>query len=98
METPKLIDNNVRFFLLNSLKKCHDYRVEMYSVALNVGVFVFLVLIFGITLFYCYKKPLSQYEKERKMQKEQDFILSKIRYFQQIKQHQLENYSSLPFN
>jgi hypothetical protein len=85
---PKLIDNNVKNYIFNSLKKCHEYRVEMYSYALNIGVFLFICLVFGITLYCCRKKPISQYDKDLKMKKEQEYILSKIRYLQQTKEYQ----------
>lgn len=95
MDTPKLIDNNVKQYLYYSLRKCHEYRVEIYSYILNIAVFLFICFFFGITLYYCRRKPLSKYEKDLKMQKEQEFILSKIRYLQQIKEYQKNSFQSL---
>jgi hypothetical protein len=100
METPKLIEHGVKNYLYCSLQKCHQNRVQIYSVALNIGVFVFFVGVFGVTLFFCWKKKPNKIDLERKRLKEQEFVLSKIRYFQQIKQHQKEtmtNLSNLPF-
>lgn len=88
METPKLIDTQVQQYIKYALQKCHEKRVELYSWALNIFVFLFICVFFGITLHYCYKKKPTEYEKRRKMIKDQEYILSKIRYYQQIKDHQ----------
>ena len=42
--------------------------------------FIFLfILIFGIGLYYCYKQKPSEYELHKKMLKDQQYILSKIK-------------------
>lgn len=95
METPKLIENNVKNYLYYSLQKCHQNRVNLYSIVLNVGVTIFFIGLFGITLYYCRKKKPNQVDLERKNIKDQELILSKIRYFQQVKQHQRESMANL---
>jgi hypothetical protein len=95
METPKLVDNSVKRLLSYSLQKCHTNRINIYSFAFNIFVLSFFIAFFGITLYYCYKKKPSLFDKECKMMKEQEYVLSKIRYYQQIKQHQKETYSKL---
>jgi Na+-transporting NADH:ubiquinone oxidoreductase subunit NqrC len=82
MEMPRLIEPNARYFLYNTLQKCHDHRVQIYTMVLNVGIFLLFVLIVGSILYYCYKKKLTPYEQQQKMLRDQQYILSKIRYYQ----------------
>jgi len=95
MNTPKLIENHVKNYLYYSLQKCHENRVKIYSYILNIGVFVVLLVTFVTTLYFCRKKKPNQIDLERKRIKEQEMILDKIRYFQQVKQYQKETMSSL---
>lgn len=83
MDTPQLIDNKYRFNICNSLQKCHDTRVKIYTYALNISVFLFVFVIFGGVLYYCYTKKLTPYEQHQKMYRDQQYVMSKIRYYQQ---------------
>jgi hypothetical protein len=95
METPKLIESSVKNYLYCSLQKCHQTRIQIYSIVLNVLVATVFIGIFGATLYYCHKKKPNAIDLERKMLRDQEFILSKIRYVQQVKQHQRETITSL---
>lgn len=95
MEIPRLIENNVKNYLHHSLQTCHQTRVRIYSIALNVGVLVLFVTIFGTALYFCWKKKPNKIDLERKKIKDQELVLAKIRYFQQIKQQQAETMNSL---
>ena len=88
MNVTHLIDNNARFFLYNTLQKCHENRVKLYSIALNVIVFVLFVLVTGSILYYNYKSKPSPEEKHEKMMKDQQYIVSKIRTYQLEKSKQ----------
>lgn len=88
MNVTHLIDNNARFFLYNTLQKCHDNRVQLYSFALNIIVFILFVLIGGSILFYNYKIKPTYYETQEKMMQDQQYIVSKIRAYQMEKAKQ----------
>jgi uncharacterized protein HemX len=77
-----LVENKLRSSLLNTLEGCHETRVQVYMTALNVVVLVLLVIGIGLTLYYCYKRQPSVLEQRQKMLKDQDYILSKIRFYQ----------------
>ena len=77
-----LIDHRLRSSLLNTLSTCHETRVQLYTYALNIVVFVGLTVGIGLTLYYCYKRKPTEYETRQKMLKDQDYILSKIRHYQ----------------
>ena len=96
MDVPHLIDDNVRIFLQYSLKKCHDNRVTIYSYTLNFVVFFLFVTFVFVTLYYCRRRKKNPYERMKEMEKEQDFILSKIRYCQQLQKAPLETLTHLP--
>jgi hypothetical protein len=82
MDGPKLIEGNVNQYLYNTLRTCHENRVKIYSFALNAGVLLLFVLVVFTTLYYCYKQKPTAYEQQQKMLKDQQYILSKIRFYQ----------------
>ena len=77
-----LIDNHVKSALLNTLSGCHETRVKLYTTALNVVVLIALTICIFLTLYYCYQRRPNAYETRKKMLKDQDYILSKIRFYQ----------------
>jgi len=77
-----LIESRARTTLLHTLTGCHETRVRLYSTAFNLFVLVLLVVGIALTLYYCYKRKPSPWELRQKMLKDQDYILSKIRFYQ----------------
>jgi membrane protein insertase Oxa1/YidC/SpoIIIJ len=88
MENARLIENSARNYLFQTLQKCHTNRVSIYYYALNFGVLFIFVGIVALVLYYCSKQKLSDYDKQQKMIKDQQYILSKIRYYQEDKKEQ----------
>jgi hypothetical protein len=82
MDSPNLIEENVSYYLQNSLKMSHGKRVQIYSVALNVGLVLLFCLVCGTFLYYCYKSKPTPYERQQKLYRDQQYILSKIRFYQ----------------
>ena len=82
MEYPRLIEDNVSNYLQNSLKLSHSNRVQIYSFALNAGVVLLFCIICGTFLYYRYQNRPTVYEKQQKMYRDQEYILSKIRFYQ----------------
>lgn len=82
---PRLIEQGARTYMNEVLNKCHDNRVNIYLYSLNIGVFILFCTIFGLVLYYCYKTKLTPEEEYQKKIKEQEYILSKIRFY---KEHQ----------
>ena len=101
MEYPRLIENSAKSYLLQTLQKCHNNRVSIYYYALNIGVFLLFVGVVGLVLYYCSKQKLSYYDKQQKMLKDQQYILSKIRYYQEDKkqenQSRISDITNLPY-
>uniref|UniRef100_A0A6C0JMM2 Uncharacterized protein n=1 Tax=viral metagenome TaxID=1070528 RepID=A0A6C0JMM2_9ZZZZ len=101
MENPRLIENSAKNYLFQTLQKCHNNRVSIYYYALNFGVLFLFVGIICLILYYCSKQKLTDYEKQQKMLKDQQYILSKIRYYQEDKKErqrsQVSGITDLPY-
>lgn len=101
MEYPRLIENSAKNYLFQTLKQCHNNRVNIYYYVFNIGIFIIFVSIVAGVLYYCHKTKISDYEKRRKMLYDQQYILSKIRFYQEEnndrKEH-LSNITNLPMH
>ena len=82
---PLLVEPGVKQFLHETLKQCREYKNKYYNIIFNVGVFLGLAIILGLTLLYKYKGKLTPSEKLKKEREKQQYILSKIKNFQNAK-------------
>ena len=44
-ENPSLVEPDVRYFIENSLKKAHEYKMNTYTFFFNLGVVVLFTLV-----------------------------------------------------
>lgn len=84
--SPQLIDTQAKNYLYYTLSRCHDTRVKYNTIVLNVGVFFAFVCISGGILYYLYRSKPSPQEQYNKLMKDQEYVLSKIRYYQEQNQ------------
>jgi hypothetical protein len=97
MDTPKLIETGVYNHIRNTLHNCREHRSNTFYVLLNVGIFSVFVLIIGIILYVCYNQKKTPYEIQQKQLKDQEYVLSKIRFYQgQIRVPLSSGISGLP--
>ena len=82
---PKLTEPGVKYFLHQTLKQCHIARDNFHNMVFNIGLFIAFLLILGFILLYKYKGKLSPIEVAQKNKEKQQYILSKIKNFQQAK-------------
>jgi len=82
MEHPRLIEPTMKNYLYNTLQNCHHTRIKTYNTAFNLIVFLLFVFVMGGAMYYCYKQKPTPYEQYEKMKRDQEIILSKIRYYQ----------------
>ena len=80
-----LTEPGVKYFLHQTLKQCHIARDNFNNLVFNIGLFIGFLLILGLILLYKYKGRLTPVEIERKNKEKQQYILSKIKNFQQAK-------------
>lgn len=101
MDDATLIEPSVKNYLFNTLQKCHSNRVNIYFYALNIGVLLIFAFVVGFTLYYCYTQKPNEYEKQQKLIKDQEYVMTKIRYYQEQKksdeQSKFSSISNLPF-
>jgi len=90
---PKLVEDNVRFFIDNSLRSVHESRMNNYSFFLNLTAAALFVLVFGGILYYRYKSKPGPYEIQQKMKRDQEIIMSKIQMYQDDRKR--GNYSEM---
>jgi hypothetical protein len=82
---PSLIEPGVKYFLHHTLKQCHIVKNNFHNLVFNIGLFIGFVIILGVILYYKYKGRLTPVELERKNKEKQQYILSKIKVFQEAK-------------
>jgi hypothetical protein len=92
-----LVEPGIKYFLHETLKKCKDYKEKYNNYLYNAGLFIFFILILGAILLYKYRGKLSTEEMQQKDREKKQYILSKIKNFQDAKRiaHQ-ELITSLP--
>ena len=94
-ENPKLIETGTHMYLKDVLKNCHMTRVNVYYYVLNFGVFFLFVGAAALILYYCNQQKMSDYEKKQKMIRDQQYIMSKIRFYQENAEQRKEKLSSI---
>ena len=93
----RLIEPGVKHVLYNTLQKCHDCRVKYYNIIFNVTIFVAFVSVVGLILYYCYRKKPTEEEMRHKLLRDQQYVLSKIRFYKdEMKNKNTTNITSLP--
>lgn len=90
MEAPKLMEPGMKYFVNETLKKCHTIKASYNSFFFNLIGGILFIFVLGIFLIIRYKGKLTPVEKEIKMRKEKTYILSKIKQMQDIKKQQIQ--------
>jgi hypothetical protein len=82
---PALIEPGIKYFLNETLKQCREFRNNYNNLLFNVSLFISFLVILGAILLYKYKGKLTPVEKDMKDRMKQQYILSKIKNFQDAK-------------
>lgn len=82
---PVLTEPGVKYFLNETLKQCHIVKDKFYNSIFNIGLFFAFIIILGLILLYKYKGRLTPAEIAQKNKEKQQYILSKIKTFQESK-------------
>ena len=81
MDAPVLIEAGMKDFLFNTLKQCHTNRVNVYYYIFNIGIFILFVAVVGTILYRCSMNKPTEYERQQKLIRDQQYVMSKIRYY-----------------
>lgn len=94
---PTLIEPGVRYFLGETLKKCHGFKENYKNLIINAGLFIIFMMILGIILAIKYKGKLTPEEIKEKEIEKKKYILSKIKNYQDArKREEQELITGLP--
>lgn len=94
---PVLIEPGVKYFLSETLKQCNEFKNKYNNILFNISLFIFFLFLLGTILLYKYKGKLTPVEKEIQNRQKQQYILEKIKNFQEAKrQASQELISGLP--
>ena len=84
--SPKLIDTSAIQYLDGALKKSHEIRIKYHRVLWNAGLVFGFFFIVAAVLYYRYTNRPTRKEANYKLIKDQEYVLSKIRFFQEQNQ------------
>ena len=94
---PSLTEPGVKYFLGETLKKCHEQRSEINYYMCNLGLLGVFIFIIAIYLFYKYKTRPTKKEKEKLNKLKRDYFLTKVRKMQANKAKELnQSITNLP--
>ena len=82
---PILTEPGVKYFLNETLKQCHNFKEKYNNMLFNIGLTIGFFIILAILLLYKYKGKLTPEEIEQKETQKKQYILSKIRNYQETK-------------
>jgi hypothetical protein len=85
IQKPVLVESGTKYFLGNILKNCKEFKNKYYDTLFNIFLLFIFLLILGIILLYKYKGKLTPSEKAEKEKQKMQYILSKIKNYQEAK-------------
>lgn len=85
MYNPTLVEPGVKYFLCETLKQCHNFKVSYQNSIYNIILFFVFLAVLGLFLLYKYKGKLTKEEVEERERLKKQYILSRIRNYQDAK-------------
>ena len=83
---PRLIEPGVKYFLSETLKQCREFKNKYNNIIWNISLSVGFLILLGAILLYKYKGKLTPVEKDMKNRQKQQYIMTKIKNYQEAKQ------------
>ena len=87
---PRLIEPGVKYFLNSSLEQCNIFKTKYYNFLYNLGMFIALSLVVGITLYVKYTNKNNIKLQEEKKRQEREYIMNKLRFMQDYRKNQID--------
>jgi len=94
-----LVDKPFQYFMNEKLNQCHTNRTNIYYYVFNVSILLIFIGVVVLILFYSHKNKLSDVEKQRQLLHDQQYVLSKIRFYKDEmnkKDQMVSNITQLP--
>lgn len=84
-EMPVLVEPGVKFFIRETLKQCREFKNKLNNHIFNFVLILSFAVFLGGILVYKYKGKLTPVEKQKKDVENQQYILTKIKNYQDAK-------------
>jgi hypothetical protein len=91
LQPPILVEPGVKYFLSTTLKQCKDFKEKYNNVVFNIGGFLLFIGVVLCILIYKYKGKLNTSEKRQQELQKQEYILSKIKNYQDAKRKESQD-------
>ena len=91
LQPPILVEPGVKYFLNTTLKQCKDFKEKYHNVVFNIGGFLLFIVVLAGILIYKYKGKLNTSEKRQLELQKQEYILSKIKNYQDAKRKESQD-------
>jgi hypothetical protein len=82
---PQLTEPGINYYLNETLKQCQIFKINYNNIVVNVCLLVGFFIILGVILLYKYKGRLTKAEINKRNKEKQQYILSKVKNFQEAK-------------
>jgi len=87
-----LTEPYIKYYIRNTLKKCREYKDVNINMFFNIGMTILFVFIIGLFLYSKYKGRLTPSEIAERNKTKHNYIISKLKMFQQHKHNEkIEN-------
>ena len=83
-----LIEPGVHYFYKKTLQGCHHVKEKYYNGLYNLGLLIIFIILVGIILYFKRKNKPSLEDLEKKKRIEYEYIISKLRNYQDIRARQ----------
>ena len=78
-KNPKIVEDNVLYFLRETLKQCSDNKKKTTTMYYNLGFLLFFIGIILSIMMYKYKNKMTEEQKEEKMYLKGNYLLNKVK-------------------
>tara|TARA_Y100000389_G_scaffold47718_1_gene42878 strand:- start:1641 stop:1991 length:351 start_codon:yes stop_codon:yes gene_type:complete len=88
---PNLIEPGTKYYLKNTLESCKKFREKHINFILNLSLISGFILILSLILYFRYKGNISLEEKNKKIKKEKEYIMTKLVQISDYKKKKSQN-------
>ena len=81
----QLVEPGVQYFYNQTLQKCHKLKENHYNIYYNTLLTIGFIAVMSMLLYIRYKGKLSPIEQKIKQTKKHEYIMSKVRNYQEAK-------------
>lgn len=82
---PTLTEPGVKYFLSETLKNCRKQKFEYNNVIFNTSLFLVFVFIFGLVIYFSYKRKENN-NREIENERKQQYIMNMVNKINSEKQ------------